>query len=56
MRGLKQVTPIALELSVVLTTRTGCQWEVQRALLRRLVVALQAAGHSLACGTRTSGT
>ena len=56
VRGLKQVTPIALELSVVLTTRTGCQWEVQRALLRRLVVALQAAGHSLACGTRTSGT
>jgi len=48
VRGLKEVTPQALELSVVLTTRTGQQWLARRALLRRLVVALQRAGVPLA--------
>jgi len=56
VRGLKQITPMGLELSVVLTTCTGRQWEVQRALLQRLVVSLQAAGHSLACGGRSAGS
>ena len=53
VRGVKQVTPQAIELSVVLTTRAGQQWEVQRALLRRLVVALQEQGIALANGTTT---
>jgi hypothetical protein len=38
-----------VELSVVLTTRTGEQWAAERALLRRLVVGLQEAGIPLAC-------
>ncbi|QPN70582.1 mechanosensitive ion channel family protein [Synechococcus sp. CBW1108] len=53
VRGVKQVTPQAIELSVVLTTRAGQQWEVQRALLRRLVVAFQEQGIALANGTTT---
>lgn len=48
VRGVKRVTPGAIELSVLLTTRTGRQWEVQRALQRRLVVALQQADVVLA--------
>jgi small conductance mechanosensitive channel len=53
VRGVKQVTPQAIELSVVLTTRAGQQWEVQRALLRCLVVAFQEQGIPLANGTTT---
>ncbi|MEB3332557.1 MAG: mechanosensitive ion channel domain-containing protein [Synechococcaceae cyanobacterium] len=49
VRGVKRVVPGAIELSVVLTTRTGSQWEAQRCLLRRLVVALQQADIRLAC-------
>ena len=49
VRGVKSVTPLAVELSVVLTTRTGEQWAAERALLRRLVVRLQEAGIPLAC-------
>jgi len=49
LRGVKRVTPLAVELSVVLTTRTGEQWAAERALLRRLVVRLQEAGIPLAC-------
>ena len=47
-RGVKQVTPQAIELSVVLTTHTGQQWAAQRALLARLVLRLQQAGIRLA--------
>jgi hypothetical protein len=47
VRGVKQVTPQAIELSVVLTTRAGQQREVQGALLRRLVVAFQEQGIDL---------
>jgi small conductance mechanosensitive channel len=50
VRGVKQVTPLAIELSVVLTTRTGQQWAAERALLQRLVVRLQAAQIQLAGG------
>jgi small-conductance mechanosensitive channel len=50
VRGVKQVSPQAIDLSVVLTTHAGRQWEVQRALLQRLVVALQAEGIALASG------
>ena len=48
VRGVKGVSPQAIELSVVLTTAAGRQWETQRALLRRLVVALQEEGIALA--------
>ena len=54
VRGVKQVTPQAIELSVVLTTRAGQQWQLQRALLRRLVVALQEQGIALANGNTVS--
>jgi hypothetical protein len=37
-----------VEISVLLTTRTGEQWAAERALLRRLVVRLQEAGIPLA--------
>jgi hypothetical protein len=39
---------------VVLTTRAGQQWQLQRALLRRLVVALQEQGIALANGNTVS--
>ena len=55
LRGVKRVTPAAVELSVVLTTRTGEQWAAQRALLQRLVVALQHNGIPLACEAPTIG-
>lgn len=48
VRGVKRVHPGVIELSVLLTTRTGHQWDLQRALLRRLVVALQEAEITLA--------
>ena len=48
VRGVKQVTPLGIDLSVVLTTRTGKQWSAQRALLQRLVVRLQEAQIPLA--------
>lgn len=54
VRGVKRLTPGVIELSVLLTTRTGRQWEAQRALLRRLVVDLQQADVVLA-GSASGG-
>jgi small conductance mechanosensitive channel len=48
VRGVSHVSPQAVEISVLLTTRTGEQWAAERALLRRLVVRLQEAGIPLA--------
>lgn len=48
VRGVSRVTPQAVELSVLLITRAGQQWAARRALLRRLVGALQGAGLALA--------
>jgi small conductance mechanosensitive channel len=53
LRGVKRVSPQGIELSVVLTTRTGQQWAAERALLRRLVVRLQQANIQLASATGT---
>ena len=53
LRGVKRVTSEAIELSVVLTTHTGQQWAAQRALLQRLLVALQRNGIPLACDAPT---
>ncbi len=52
VRGVNSVAPGMIELSVLLITRTGEQWAAERALLRRLVVALQLAGIRLAHGVR----
>lgn len=49
LRGVKRVAPGLIELSVLLTTCTGRQWEAQRVLLQRLVLALQQAEVQLAC-------
>lgn len=54
LRGVKRVSPGVIELSVMLTTRTGRQWEAQRTLLQRLVVALQRAEVALASGAAGS--
>ena len=53
LRGVKGVSPQGIELSVVLTTRTGQQWAAERALLQRLVVRLQQANIHLASATAT---
>ena len=55
-RGVKRVSSEAIELSVVLTTHTGQQWAAQRALLQRLLVALQRNGIPLACDAPTLRT
>jgi small conductance mechanosensitive channel len=46
--GLRQVTPLGLELAVLLVTRAGKQGAVQRELLLRLVEALRTAAIPLA--------
>jgi small conductance mechanosensitive channel len=46
--GLRQVTPLGLEVAVLLVTRAGKQGAVQRELLLRLVEALRAAAIPLA--------
>lgn len=51
VRGVTHVSPLAVEVSVVLTTRTGEQWAAERALLRRLVGRLEGRGIQLACQT-----
>jgi small conductance mechanosensitive channel len=37
IRGVSRVTPLAVELSVLLRTRAGQQWAAKRELLGRLV-------------------
>jgi len=59
LRGVKQVTPTAIDLSIVLTTKAGGQWAAQRELLRRILVAMQEEGLVLAssgAGGRFDGT
>ena len=59
LRGVKQVTPTAIDLSIVLTTKAGGQWAAQRELLRRILVAMQEEGLALAssgAGGRFDGT
>lgn len=48
VRGVSNVSPQAVEISVLLTTRTGEQWAAKRALLQRLLVRLNGAGIALA--------
>lgn len=48
VRGVKRVTPVAVELSVLLTTHAGDQWAAERALLRRIVARLEQEGIAMA--------
>ena len=56
MRGVSHISPQAVEISVMLITRTGEQWAAERALLRRLVVRLQEAGIPLASSVIAPGS
>lgn len=48
VRDVKRVTPMAVELSVVLITQAEDQWAVGRALLGRIVQRLEREGVRLA--------
>jgi small conductance mechanosensitive channel len=48
LRGVNAITPLGIEISVVLTTRSGEQWLCSRELQRRLLQALAEAGVPLA--------
>ena len=48
LRGVDDITPQALVVSVLLTTQAGEQWAAKRALMHRLVEGLAAAGIPLA--------
>ena len=48
LRGVKRVTPLMVELSILVLTRTGRQWAVERALLERLVSRMERDGLPLA--------
>ena len=48
LRGVNGVGPLGIEVSVMLTTRTGRQWACQRELLARLITRLQREGIALA--------
>ena len=41
IRGVKRITPLAVELSVLLITRTGAQWAAERALLTQIVARME---------------
>ena len=48
LRGVDDITPQALVVSVLLTTQAGEQWAAKRALMQRLVIGLEEAGIPLA--------
>jgi small-conductance mechanosensitive channel len=48
LRGVDEITPQALVVSVLLTTKAGEQWAARRALLHRLLISLEQAGIPLA--------
>jgi small conductance mechanosensitive channel len=48
LRGVDEITPQGLVVSVLLTTKAGEQWAVKRALLHRLLTSLEQAGIPLA--------
>ena len=56
LRGVKRVTPLMVELSILVLTRTGRQWAVERALLERLVSRMERDGLPLASAHAFSGT
>ena len=55
LRGVKRVTPLMVELSILVLTRTGRQWAVERALLERLVSRMEREGLPLAAAQTASG-
>jgi len=48
LRGVDDITPQAIVVSVLLTTQAGEQWAAKRALMQRLVIGLEEAGIPLA--------
>jgi small conductance mechanosensitive channel len=48
VRGVKRITPVAVELSVLLQTHTGDQWAAERELLGRIVRRFETEGLLLA--------
>jgi small conductance mechanosensitive channel len=48
VRGVRRITPLAVELSVLLVTHAGDQWAAERALLGRIVMRFEREGLSLA--------
>jgi len=48
LRGIDEITPQGLVVSVLLTTKAGEQWAAKRALLHRLLTTLERAGIPLA--------
>ena len=48
VRGVKRVTPLMVELSILVLTRAGQQWAVERELLGRLVSRMEREGLRLA--------
>ena len=55
LRGVKRVTPVMVELSILVLTRTGRQWAAERALLERLVNRMEREGLPLAAAQAASG-
>ena len=41
IRGVRRITPLAVELSVLLITRTGAQWAAELALLTQIVARME---------------
>jgi small conductance mechanosensitive channel len=54
VRGVRRVTPFAVELSILVLTPAGRQWAVERELLGRLVRRLEREGVALASSQLSS--
>ncbi len=54
VRGVRRVTPLAVELSILVLTPAGRQWAVERELLGRLVRRLEREGVALASSQLSS--
>lgn len=53
VRGVKRITPLAVELSILLITRAGDQWAAERALLTQIVSRFEREQLPLAQATPT---
>ena len=50
VRGVQRITPLGIQVEILLTTRAGLQWESERELQRRLLERLNKDGIPLADG------
>lgn len=55
VRGVKRVTPLMVELSILVLTRAGQQWAVERELLGRLVSRMEREGLRMAAARALPG-